>query len=92
MDKQLRDKNAKLVGFIRSYEDRDEIRSVNGTLKGFYYYKLNYRVIVLTKYPEIFFNNSKIYLNLDSGKLSFLRKIIFKILFKIEGKNIIKNG
>jgi hypothetical protein len=54
-----------------------------------YFYKLNYRVIVLTKYPEIFFNNSKIYLNLDSGKLSFLRKIIFKILFKIEGKNII---
>jgi hypothetical protein len=41
MDKQLRDKNAKLVGFIRSYSDRDEIRSVNGTLKGFYYYKLN---------------------------------------------------
>ena len=41
MDKQLRDKNAKLVGFIRSYGDRDEIRSVNGTLKGFYYYKLN---------------------------------------------------
>ena len=41
MDKQLRDKNAKLVGFIRSYDDRDEIRSVNGTLKGFYYHKLN---------------------------------------------------
>jgi hypothetical protein len=41
MDKQLRDKNGKLVGFIKSYGDREEIRSVNGTLKGFYYYKLN---------------------------------------------------
>lgn len=41
MDKQLRDRNGKLVGFIRSYGDRDEIRSVNGTLRGFYYYKLN---------------------------------------------------
>jgi hypothetical protein len=41
MDKQLRDGNGKLVGFIRSYGDRDEIRSVNGTLKGFYYHKLN---------------------------------------------------
>ena len=41
MDKQLRDNNGKLIGFIRSYGDRDEIRSVNGTLKGFYYYKLN---------------------------------------------------
>jgi hypothetical protein len=41
MDKKLRDKNGKLVGFIRSYDDREEIRSVNGTLKGFYYYKLN---------------------------------------------------
>ena len=41
MNKQLRDKNGKLVGFIRSYDDREEIRSVNGTLKGFYYYKLN---------------------------------------------------
>ena len=41
MDKQLRNNNGKLIGFIRSYGDRDEIRSVNGTLKGFYYYKLN---------------------------------------------------
>ena len=41
MDKQLRDGNGKLVGFIRSYGDRDEIRSVNGILKGFYYHKLN---------------------------------------------------
>ncbi len=41
MDKQLRNSNGKLIGFIRSYDDREEIRSVNGTLKGFYYYKLN---------------------------------------------------
>ena len=41
MDKQLRDGNGKLVGFIRSYGDRDEIRNVNGTLKGFCYQKLN---------------------------------------------------
>jgi ADP-heptose:LPS heptosyltransferase len=54
-----------------------------------YFHKLNYRVIVLTKYSEVFFNNKKIYFNLDSSKLYFLRKIIFKILFKLEGKNII---
>jgi hypothetical protein len=41
MNKQLRNSNGKLIGFIRSYDDREEIRSVNGTLKGFYYYKLN---------------------------------------------------
>lgn len=41
MDKQLRDGNGKLVGFVRSYGDRDELRNVNGTLKGFYYHKLN---------------------------------------------------
>jgi hypothetical protein len=41
MDKQLRNSNGKLIGFIRSYDDREEIRNVNGTLKGFYYYKLN---------------------------------------------------
>ena len=41
MDKQLRDRSGKLVGFMRSYGDRDEIRNVNGTLKGFYYHKLN---------------------------------------------------
>ena len=40
MDKQLRDGNGKLVGFVRSYSDRDELRNVNGTLKGFYYHKL----------------------------------------------------
>ena len=34
MDKQLRDGNGKLVGFVRSYGDRDELRNVNGTLKG----------------------------------------------------------
>ena len=54
-----------------------------------FFYKKNYRVIVLTKYPEIFYNNFKIYLNLNSDRLFFLKKIIFKILFKIEGENII---
>lgn len=54
-----------------------------------YFYKENYRVIILTKYPEIFFNNIKVYLNLDSKKMYFLKKIIFKILYKLEGANII---
>lgn len=54
-----------------------------------YFYRMNYRVIVLTRYPEIFFNNVKVYLNLDLNKLYFFKNTIFRILFKIEGENII---
>jgi len=41
MDKQLRDKNGKLIGIIRKIADREEIRNAKGHLKGFYFSKLN---------------------------------------------------
>ena len=41
MDKQIRDKNGKLIGLIKNINNRIEIRNEKGQLKGFYIKDIN---------------------------------------------------
>ena len=41
MDKQIRDKNGRLIGLVKNINNRIEIRNEKGQLKGFYLKDLN---------------------------------------------------
>ena len=41
MDNRLLDKQGRLVASIKTGNDKDEIRTANGALKGFYFKKFN---------------------------------------------------
>ena len=43
---------------------------------------------ILSKYPEIFFYNKKVFLNLKIYN-NFFYRLIFLMFFRIQGKNII---
>jgi hypothetical protein len=47
-----------------------------------------YKIIIFTKYPEIFFYNRKIFLNLKIYN-NFIYRLIFFIFFRITGSNIV---
>jgi hypothetical protein len=47
-----------------------------------------YKIIILTKFPEIFFYNKKVYYNLKIYK-NFFYRLFFFILFRITGSNIV---
>lgn len=46
------------------------------------------KIIILSRYPEIFFYNKKVFLNLKIYN-NFFYRLIFLIFFRIQGKNII---
>jgi len=41
MDKQIRDKNGRLIGLVKNINNRIEIRNEKGQLKGFYLKDIN---------------------------------------------------
>jgi hypothetical protein len=41
MDNRLLDKQGRLVAYIKTGSDKDEIRTSNGALKGYYFKKFN---------------------------------------------------
>ena len=47
-----------------------------------------YKIIILSKYPEIFFHNKKVFLNLKIYK-NFFYRLVFLVFFRIQGRNII---
>jgi len=46
------------------------------------------KIIILSRYPEIFFYNKKVFLNLKIYN-NFFYRLIFFMFFRIQGKNII---
>ena len=65
-----------------------EIVYLTSLIKCLYSENSKYKIIILSKYPEIFFHNKKIFLNLKIYN-NFFYRLVFFIFFRIQGKNII---
>ena len=65
-----------------------EIVYLTSLINCLYLENSNYKIIILTKYPEIFFYNKKIFINLRIYNNLFY-KLIFFIFFRISGTNIV---
>jgi len=65
-----------------------EIVYLTSLINCLYSKNTKYKIIILSKYPEIFLHNKKVFLNLKIYK-NFFYRLFFLIFFRIQGKNII---
>jgi hypothetical protein len=81
-------KKLNLIIIFRNGKAIGEIVYLTSLINCLYSKNNKYKIIIITKYPEILFYNKKIFLNLKFYN-NFFYRLIFYILCRITGSNII---
>jgi hypothetical protein len=77
-----------IIIIFRNGDAIGEIVYLTSLINFLYSENSKYKIIILTKFPEIFFYNKKIYYNLKIYK-NFFYRFVFFILFRTLGTNIV---